>query len=352
MPITIGTLSVFRELEEALAANGWSLHRSFDALRGLDDVTVLWDLASFSSLPREVRAKAEGRIIGFCLESPLIAHRSYHHLASVAKKATHLFLYPGALDLVPADLAQRHPIFWPNDSSRNMVRNGDDPRSFLVMIASNKRTHRGWEPMQLGTPFRSARMMASRVVAWSYKGRGKWTVPNLYTFRLEAIRHFADNPRFDLYGMGWDEPIPRERHYRKQITSCYRGPAEDKDSLMRLYRFALCFENTIFPGYITEKIFDCFYAGTIPVYLGAPDVDRYIPSACFIDARKFESFRVLEDYLLSLDEVEIRAYRQRIWEFLHSDRFTPFKSSTFVDALLTAIEDVNTPPGRSSETWG
>ena len=43
--------------------------------------------------------------------------------------------------------------------------------------------------------------------------------------------------------------------------------------------------------WITEKIFDCFYAGTIPVYLGAPDVARWLPPECFIDMRRFGGYR-------------------------------------------------------------
>ena len=30
-------------------------------------------------------------------------------------------------------------------------------------------------------------------------------------------------------------------------------------------------------GYISEKIFDCFYSGTIPIYLGAKDVKTIFP---------------------------------------------------------------------------
>lgn len=345
-PTTIGTLSVFQKLEDALAQRGGSLHRSFDALSDSQTVTVLWDIASFRSLPRDVRAKAGDRIIGFCLESPLIAHRAYHRLPSIAKKTSHLFLFPGALNLVPPRSTERHPIFWPNEHSRNFFGRTKKSRSFLVMVASNKRAYRGWEGIQLKRPHEAARMIASRFVAVSYGWRGEWNVPDLYSLRLEAVRHFSANPNFNLYGMGWDKPVASERRYRESIASCYRGPVESKDVVMRDHQFALCFENTIFPGYITEKVFDCFFAGTIPVYLGAPDVEQYIPAGSFIDARKFASFSELEDYLLSLDEVAIEDYRQRMREFLESDRFTPFISSSLVKSFLDAIEAVNAPSHR------
>jgi hypothetical protein len=43
-------------------------------------------------------------------------------------------------------------------------------------------------------------------------------------------------------------------------------------------------------GYITEKIFDCLYAGTIPLYLGAPDILKYVPADVFVDCRKYSSW--------------------------------------------------------------
>ena len=46
-----------------------------------------------------------------------------------------------------------------------------------------------------------------------------------------------------------------------------------------------------FAGYISEKIFDCFFAGTVPLYLGAPDIEDYIPADTFIDLRQFRELR-------------------------------------------------------------
>lgn len=52
---------------------------------------------------------------------------------------------------------------------------------------------------------------------------------------------------------------------------------EDKLGTLRHFRFALCFENCVFPGYVTEKVFDCFLSGCVPIYLGAPDITDFIP---------------------------------------------------------------------------
>ena len=47
---------------------------------------------------------------------------------------------------------------------------------------------------------------------------------------------------------------------------------------MQHYRFYICYENTEgVEDYITEKIFDCFAAGFVPIYWGASNIEKYIP---------------------------------------------------------------------------
>jgi hypothetical protein len=60
------------------------------------------------------------------------------------------------------------------------------------------------------------------------------------------------------------------------------------------YKFSICYENARdTPGYITEKIFDCFFAGCVPIYWGANNITDHIPKECFIDKRDFEDYKVL-----------------------------------------------------------
>lgn len=43
---------------------------------------------------------------------------------------------------------------------------------------------------------------------------------------------------------------------------------EDKHKWLQEYKFNLCFENSSYPGYLTEKLFDAYNAGCIPIYWG------------------------------------------------------------------------------------
>lgn len=46
-------------------------------------------------------------------------------------------------------------------------------------------------------------------------------------------------------------------------------PVKSKKELYKSYLFSVCFENSISPGYITEKLIDGYVYGTIPIYMGS-----------------------------------------------------------------------------------
>ena len=47
---------------------------------------------------------------------------------------------------------------------------------------------------------------------------------------------------------------------------------------LQRYRFSIVIENTQSPMYFTEKLLNCFATGTIPIYLGATEIDRFFDS--------------------------------------------------------------------------
>ena len=81
-----------------------------------------------------------------------------------------------------------------------------------------------------------------------------------------------------------------------------------KLDLIGQYRFTLAFENAIEADYVTEKLYDALIAGSVPVYLGAPNVADFAPAPhCYIDAARFAGPVELAAYLNRLVEDE-RAY--------------------------------------------
>jgi len=71
--------------------------------------------------------------------------------------------------------------------------------------------------------------------------------------------------------------------YDKEIgeSSCYNPP--ELLEIFNQYRFIICFENSYNSGYITEKIFNCLLADTVPIYSGSPIIHDFINPECFIN---------------------------------------------------------------------
>lgn len=177
----------------------------------------------------------------------------------------------------------------------------------------------------------------------------------LYSERRKVINWFesADNLDLDLYGNGWGSyKVSSNRWYRplnrifsylpvnQKIHSSWKGRAENKIEVLSRYKFNLCFENAkSFPGYITEKIFDSFFAGTVPVYWGASNIDRYIPADCYIDYRKFSNISDCYDFLKNITNDQIINYQQSMQQFLKSEKCYQFSIDCFLNKLLSAINE-------------
>jgi hypothetical protein len=71
----------------------------------------------------------------------------------------------------------------------------------------------------------------------------------------------------------------------------------DKHRMMRSYAFYLAFENQRVDDYVTEKLWGALAAGTIPVYLGAPNVAAHVPNGSIVHADDFATPRALGEHL-------------------------------------------------------
>jgi hypothetical protein len=150
-------------------------------------------------------------------------------------------------------------------------------------------------------------------------------VPNeLYSKRIEAMASLAHLGRVDLYGRGWAKWWSRASMWlpywrnRKSLMSIYKGACESKYEILSQYKFSLCFENMAMKGYVTEKIFDCLYAGTVPLYLGAPDIEDLIPPDAYIDCRKFSSWQTMQHAVESISPRKIQEMRANGNSFVQS----------------------------------
>ncbi|HOG46625.1 MAG TPA: glycosyltransferase family 10 [Anaerolineae bacterium] len=108
----------------------------------------------------------------------------------------------------------------------------------------------------------------------------------------ELMRHLP----VDSYGRCLrNRTLPHDKGRRSKLETIAR------------YKFTLAFENSIARDYVTEKFFDPLIAGSVPVYLGAPNVDELAPGdRAFIDVTHFGAPVHLAEYLRDLAADEQR----------------------------------------------
>ncbi|MBI2775450.1 hypothetical protein HYX58_05575 [Candidatus Dependentiae bacterium] len=148
----------------------------------------------------------------------------------------------------------------------------------------------------------------------------------LYTERFNVVKFFETQPTndFDFYGMHWPNNVFRN----------YKGIVKTKKDILKNYKFAFCYENSKnINGYISEKIFDCFIAGCVPIFWGAENITHFIPPNCFIDRRNFSSTEDVYRFVQEISESEYNRYLANIKEFLASNAGFKFSLEYFIDTL-------------------
>jgi len=151
----------------------------------------------------------------------------------------------------------------------------------------------------------------------------------LYSEREKLIRFFEKQPdvEFDLYG----------RYWAKRKFRSWKGTIPDKIEVLKQYRFAIAYENSKENGYFTEKLWDCFATGVVPIYWGAPNIENYIPEDCFIDRRKFDSNDALLSFLQKMSEEEWNGYIERAAAFLKTEAVEKFTEKFYAHTIANSV---------------
>jgi hypothetical protein len=169
---------------------------------------------------------------------------------------------------------------------------------------------------------------------------------DLYKERFRYISFFEQHPeiQFDLYGKAWTKPAKfnvYEMIFGIKHLRVYKGeiPERGKIKVISHYKFCLCLENASAPGYITEKIFDCFIAGTVPLYKGAPNISNYIHEDCFVDLNKFQTDEALVSFLSNMTEKTYTKYLMAARAFiLNKQTMERWGKSAFYELVTDTIQ--------------
>lgn len=141
--------------------------------------------------------------------------------------------------------------------------------------------------------------------------------------RLEYLKALMKHLDIHSYG----------RVLRNRVLEKDSGRETKMDTIAE-YTFTIAFENAVARDYVTEKFYDPLIAGSVPVYLGAPNIGDFSPGdRCFINASDWDDPESLARYLLSVSE-DKKLYQS----------YFDWKSQPFNASFMTLLEQQKEHP--------
>ena len=153
----------------------------------------------------------------------------------------------------------------------------------------------------------------------------------LYSLRRKSLAYIPD---LDLFGRGWRVTKPAKlKILVAEILIClfagrvpkltaasrwfyfpnnYLGATLDKRHTLRQYRYSLVIENSL--EFLTEKLFDCFFAGTIPIYVGPKIEDFAIPNELVIQVEP--NVHAIRDGIAEARKIDYEEWRKLLTSWL------------------------------------
>ncbi len=277
------------------------------------------------------------------MEVPLYSYPFYKRLPKIAPQFKNRILYPGLFNNFKAKSGKNFDLHFPSfdkNSSFSFKKWGE--RKFLVMVVANKYFEKNFPWPLPKYPSEHFDYLKEKLLQQRSPIRKAAVKKEVVSKRLEAIEYFGFQGSLDLFGSGWDNLsiLPYKWRHRLKSILTKLQPTRIKDKIRTIsnYKFSICFENTVYPGVITEKIIDCFVAGVIPIYLGAPDVVEFIPKGSFIDMRQFKSWQEIDGYLHQLNEKDALKMISKGQNFLKSPKGELFSYQSMAQRVMKLIE--------------
>jgi hypothetical protein len=169
----------------------------------------------------------------------------------------------------------------------------------------------------LGVDVSKIDLTQSRESDWADREKFACTfINNPEPTRLRAVEALSSIGQVDVYG----------KHSGRIV--------DNKFSVASGYKFSICFENSIHPGYITEKLLDAYVCGSIPIYWGDVGENSILNRKAFFNYRDFESLESLASHIdelppkqleemskepLLLKRINLRTIREEIYQALNSN---------------------------------
>lgn len=281
-----------------------------------------------------------------CFESPLYIGEFYNNISSIASIFKYRILFSGLHNRYESKFGTNYQVTFPSYYLENIGKYHSDwdERKFIVAVIGNKYVVPACCP-SLYRPLEFSWWIRKKIAQLVFGTLSKNSFPvkdlQLQDMRLEYISFFMSHGLLDLYGKGWDSLRNLPPRWQKKLAILLEGnsvnPCENKLETIKNYKYGLCIENAKLPGYVTEKIIDCLVSKVIPVYMGAPDIEKYIPKTCFININDFNTPDDLLNYLKSISYSDARLMIDSGQEFLLSDKGKQYSYEGFSHFIANLV---------------
>jgi Glycosyltransferase family 10 (fucosyltransferase) C-term len=165
----------------------------------------------------------------------------------------------------------------------------------------------------------------------------------LYSAREKVASWFARQGLLRIYGKGWDHSDPRHpvsAFRTRALKRAAAGTVASKFEVLGRARFSLSFENMTSPGYHSEKLFDAIAAGSVPVYLGDPNIRNVVPAEAYIDYARVGSPKRLCALLQRTSDADQLRIQDAGRRYLESESFRPYTVDAFAQRLRRRVEAI------------
>jgi alpha-1,3-fucosyltransferase 10 len=90
-------------------------------------------------------------------------------------------------------------------------------------------------------------------------------------------------------------------------------------NLLAKYKFVIAIENAVCDDYVTEKLWRSLQVGAVPIYLGAPNIEEYLPHPrAAVLVKDFGSVREVAEEVLRLHGDDTQYWRHLAHKQLHA----------------------------------
>ncbi len=130
-------------------------------------------------------------------------------------------------------------------------------------------------------------LLRSRDVTELRKNFAVSFIGNPHPIRMQTLETFKQFTEIDTYGSSVNRPIATKYEASKNSI------------------FALCFENDLYPGYVTEKLIEAYACGNIPLYWGLFEKDSVINRNSNLNLADFDSIQTFAEHVISLKKSDL-----------------------------------------------